>query len=290
MMHQYDGENFIFRRCEECHFVWLDNPVAPEQLGDYYQEYYLPYRGPVAWGKYSNLVAKSLANTDKKRVELSLKHLDANQHFTALDVGCGKPSYLLALHERSGADCYGIDFSDHGWKNEPSYELLNLSTQELAAYEPRKAPDLVTMWHYLEHDYDPRASLQRLHDISSDEAIMIIEVPNYDSESRKRYGNEWAGWHSPRHISLFSPDNLSMLLDQCGWDTLYVDIHGTLDPYNLYWMSEMEKLKINWSDSMEDRLISYVKNKILFDLRNIFGRKSSHGIMTLVAQRRQIDV
>jgi hypothetical protein len=43
-----------------------------------------------------------------------------------------------------------------------------------------------------------------------------------------------------RHISLFSPNNIELLL-QRGWKVSEINTYGTMDPYLLYWMSEMEK-------------------------------------------------
>jgi hypothetical protein len=58
--------------------------------------------------------------------------------------------------------------------------------------------------------------------------------------SRRKYGENWAGWHTPRHISLFSPNNIELLLKK-GWKVSEINTYGTMDPYLLYWMSEMEQ-------------------------------------------------
>jgi hypothetical protein len=55
--------------------------------------------------------------------------------------------------------------------------------------------------------------------------------------SRRKYGENWAGWHTPRHISLFSP-NIELLLKK-GWKVSEINTYGTMDL--LYWMSEMEQ-------------------------------------------------
>jgi hypothetical protein len=96
------------------------------------------------------------------------------------------------------------------------------------------------MWHYLEHDYTPLENLTYLKSIAKPSTTLVIEIPNFDSMSRRKYGENWAGWHTPRHISLFSPNNIELLL-QKGWKVSEINTYGTMDPYLLYWMSEMEQ-------------------------------------------------
>jgi hypothetical protein len=144
-------------------------------------------------------------------------------------------------------------------------------------------PDIITMWHYLEHDYDPVETLKRLKSIAHSQTTLIIEVPNYDSESRKKFGEHWAGFHTPRHTFLFTPETISLALRQSGWKVKNINTFGTLDPYVLYWMSKMEQKEIDWSKSMDSEFFDYVMGMIKFLPKRIRGSKRSLGIMTSVA-------
>ena len=44
--------------------------------------------------------------------------------------------------------------------------------------------------------------------------------------------------------------------------------YGTIDPYLLFWMSEMEEKGIQWDKNMEDEFIQFVVGMIMFCLRN----------------------
>ena len=144
-------------------------------------------------------------------------------------------------------------------------------------------PDVITMWHYLEHDYNPYENLKALKKICKPSTKLVIEVPNFNSLSRKKYAKNWAGWHTPRHLSLFSPNNIDLLLKKSGWEVTQVFTYGTMNPYLLYWMSEMEKKRINWNKSMEDKFISFVIGMIKFFPLRFKEKKSSLGIMTIIA-------
>ena len=56
-----------------------------------------------------------------------------------------------------------------------------------------------------------------------------------------------------------------------------------MNPYLLYWMSEMEKKGIDWNKSMEDEFISFIIGMIKFFPLRFYEKKSSLGIMTIIA-------
>jgi len=65
--------------------------LAPS-LGQYYQEYYLPYRGGSAWGRYNRLVEKDQLKIDRQRANLVKSYITDG---VVLDIGCGKPTFLI---------------------------------------------------------------------------------------------------------------------------------------------------------------------------------------------------
>lgn len=282
-MHQRD-EKYNFDQCQNCKLVLLNPRVNNSELSFYYPNYYLPYRGSKAWGKYAHLVDKSQKKLDHKRASLLANYHRITSQTTVLDIGCGQPTFLEACKKQFNANCIGIDFSNNGWKSDPKrYHNLNLSIAEVHTLSEEIKPDYITMWHYLEHDYNPLGTLKKLREIASNKTMLVIEVPNFDSESRKKYGENWAGYHTPRHTFLFSPNNIQQLLENTKWKILDLHINGTLDPYNLQWMSKMEQKNIDWTKNMEDEFWGYVQGMISFRLRQLFQKKS-WGVMTIIAQ------
>lgn len=278
-------ETFQFQQCTNCQLVFLNPRVPLDQLKEYYTDYYLPYRGAEAWGKYHKQVAASQQKLDQTRADWLKKYHNIDQQTIILDVGCGKPSFLKTCQDNYGCTTVGIDFSDEGWKNQQEdYAKVQLIVGEIDQIPKDLRPDIITMWHYLEHDYDPLHTLQQLKAISHPDTTLIIEVPNYDSHSRKKYGAHWAGYHTPRHTFLFSPDNLDLLLQRAGWQSKAINRFGTLDPYVLYWMSEMERKDIAWDKNMESEFFAYVWGLMRFLPKRINARKRSLGIMTGIAK------
>jgi len=277
-------ELFNFDQCANCQLVFLNPRVNLDNLKNYYTSYYLPYRGSKAWGKYSKLVKGSQKKLDLKRVKRVKEMCSVSPKSLILDVGCGNPSFLKACQQELNCKTLGIDFSDEGWKEQSTlFKGLDLQVAEIKDLSLNLKPDIITMWHYLEHDYTPLENLTYLKSIAKPSTTLIIEIPNFDSISRKKYNENWAGWHTPRHTSLFSPDNIKLLLDKSGWNVSQLLTYGTLNPYLLFWMSEIEQKGIQWNKNMENEFWDFVIGMLKFMPTKWNEKKLSLGIMTIIA-------
>ena len=277
-------ELFNFDQCANCQLVFLNPRVNLDNLKNYYTSYYLPYRGSEAWGKYSKLVEGSQKKLDLKRVKWVKEMCSVSPKSLILDVGCGNPSFLKACQQELNCKTLGIDFSDEGWKEQSTlFKGLDLQVAEIKDLSLNLKPDIITMWHYLEHDYTPLENLTYLKSIAKPSTTLIIEIPNFDSISRKKYNENWAGWHTPRHTSLFSPDNIKLLLDKSGWNVSQLLTYGTLNPYLLFWMSEIEQKGIQWNKNMENEFWDFVTGMLKFMPTKWNEKKLSLGVMTVIA-------
>lgn len=258
MMHQNLPEKYNFDRCNACGLVFLNPRVDETELRQFYTASYLPYRVEEAWGKYASFVKQDQLQIDKARVQRLIKHNNLSMQSRILDIGCGKPTFLVSLRNSIQANLIGMDFSDEGWKNERnSYHNIDLRTGEIADLGNEKPMDIITMWHYLEHDYQPQQHLKQLLNYSHAHTRLIVEVPNFNSYTRNKFGKHWSGYHTPRHTALYSPKNIELMLKNSGWQVDKILTYGTLNPYTLHWISRMEQKEIDWSASMESKFIGY---------------------------------
>lgn len=285
MMHEHSKAKYNFDCCNDCGLVFL-NPRVPEiELGKFYTAAYLPYRVEEAWGKYASFVKKDQQNIDKARVKRLKAHHELTKESRILDVGCGKPTFLACLRNQTTANLIGIDFSNEGWKNEPEiYNNIDLRVGEVVNLEAEKPVDVITMWHYLEHDYNPQLHLKQLLGITHSQTKLIVEVPNFDSYTRRKFGQHWSGYHTPRHTALYSPKNIELLLKNSGWQVVQIITYGTLHPYTLHWMSRMEQKGIDWTASMENRFVGFVAGMVLNTPLYMLQKLFSMGFMTIVAK------
>jgi len=179
-----NNELFNFDQCIECQLVFLNPRVPLDELKNYYTSHYLPYRGAKAWGKFEKLVENSQHKLDLKRVKRAKDTHNISADSLILDIGCGKPSFLKACRKELKCQTLGIDFSDEGWKDDyTQFDGLDLRVAEIKDLSAIQ-PDVITMWHYLEHDYYPFENLSYLKSIAKPSTKLIIEIPNFDSLSR----------------------------------------------------------------------------------------------------------
>jgi len=280
-----DKALFNFDQCSSCDLVFLNPRVPLKQLKEYYTSYYLPYRGAKAWGKYQSLVEGSQRKLDMKRLKRIKQVHKSVETALILDVGCGNPSFLKVCQQELNCHTIGIDFSDEGWKNQQdSFKGIDLRVGEIKDLPSNLRPDVITMWHYLEHDYTPLENLRTLKSISKPSTRLVIEIPNFASASRKKYGKNWAGWHTPRHLSLFSPHNIELLLKKSGWKVTKTMTYGTMNPYLLYWMSEKEQKGMQWDKDMEEEFMQFVIGMIKFAPKKTAEKILSLGVMTVIAE------
>lgn len=285
MMHQNLPEKYNFDRCNACGLVFLNPRVDETELRQFYTASYLPYRVEEAWGKYASFVKQDQRQIDKARVQRLIKHNNLSMQSRILDIGCGKPTFLVSLRNSIQANLIGLDFSDEGWKNERnSYHNIDLRTGEIADLGNEKPMDIITMWHYLEHDYQPQQHLKQLLNYSHAHTRLIVEVPNFNSYTRNKFGKHWSGYHTPRHTALYSPKNIELMLKNSGWQVDQILTYGTLNPYTLHWMSRMEQKEINWSGSMESEFIGYVIGMVLNAPLYLLQKYFSMGFMTIIAR------
>ena len=285
MMHEHSQVKYNFDRCEDCGLVFLNPRILESALAAFYTSSYLPYRVEEAWGKYAAFVKRDQQKIDQARIDRVKKHHKLTAKSRILDVGCGKPTFLSCLSKETDSHLIGLDFSDEGWKNEPeNYRGIDLRVGQIADLKLEVPVDVITMWHYLEHDYQPQEHLRQLLAIAKPQTKLIVEVPNFDSYTRRKFGKYWSGYHTPRHTGLYSPENIKLLMKKSGWQVEKVLTYGTLHPYTLHWMSEMEKKQIDWTSSMEPRFIGFVAGMVLRTPLYMMKKLFSMGFMTVVAK------
>ena len=285
LMHKSNNEQYVFNKCESCVSVFLTNPVQEIKLNEYYTDNYLPYKGAVAWGKYKSFVTKSQENLDLKRLQVVANIITTTKPFSILDVGCGNPSFLEIVQKKLLANCTGIDFSDNGWKNK-NYETISLIKSTIADFNPNHKFDVITLWHYLEHDYNLQETVDKLYKCLNHSGKLIIEVPDYISVTAKKQKQFWQGWHSPRHLTLFSKKGFQKLFTSDKWSVVRHNRFGTLDAFTLWWLGKMEKKKSDWSGSMEGEFWPLVFLKIISFPYFIFEKAVPMGIQLIILEKK----
>jgi hypothetical protein len=141
-----------------------------------------------------------------------------------LDVGCYEGTFLSQLPEsiiRMGVDIDAPAIN----RGAKKYPEIFLNHSSFDTYSPPKAPEIITLFHVLEHLPNPLQVLRRLRKISSSNSKLVVEVPILEMGET----NDIVSFFSPQHLTHFSENSLKMMLKKAGWSVL--EIHQ-MDDYN----------------------------------------------------------
>jgi len=79
---------------------------------------------------------------------------------------------------------------------------------------------VITMFHVLEHLYDPSAFLECARELLEPGGRLVVQVPNAASWQFLLFGENWNGLDIPRHLLDFKEQDLVNLLEYCGFEVV----------------------------------------------------------------------
>ena len=111
----------------------------------------------------------------------------------------------------------------YGDSGSPSCRVRSRKLDVLAA-----SFDLVAMTEYLEHEPRPSEGARRAPRVVKPGGFFAIEVPDITGPPGRWFGDDWWQLDAPRHVTFFSPQTLTLMLQECGFDVLRVKRYGLL--------------------------------------------------------------
>lgn len=207
---------FSIVSCEICGFKFTNPRPTENKLGDYYKvENYISHTDTNK-GLISKLYKFVRNYTLGKKV--NLVNLYARKG-NLLDYGCGTGMFLVEA-KRSSWNVFGIE-PDAGARNLASrnsgaevHESLFAANKFLSDTRFR----CITLWHVLEHVSSLNETMNWFHTFLEENGVLIIAVPNYKSFDAKLYGNFWAAYDVPRHLSHFDKESILRLATNNGFN------------------------------------------------------------------------
>lgn len=207
-------------RCEECGLLFFNPNIAVADRQAYHgKEYYIADpRGCIGYPNYieeDHLGAKiyfgkliyswfSRLWKDKTRKPCSL-----------LDIGCATGHMSKPFFDR-GWRVVGIDFSKWAvdWGREHLGLELRCQDMDALFLDDEEIFDCVLFWDSLEHSQRPRALLRKIHQHSSKNMIMIIQMPD-----AAKYGDDplHPFWSLYQHCFHYNKTSLERLLNLEGF-------------------------------------------------------------------------
>jgi len=138
-------------------------------------------------------------------------------HFLDFGTGNGRFAYI-ASRVINNSIVHGVDFQKEtpalykSSKNKIRYYYIDDFINSKIKY------DIIFLRHVLEHNHNPLSFLKKLSSHLTDEGLMYIEVPNFNSGCCRILKEKWQAHNVPRHIIHYTPESLKTTLDKCGFN------------------------------------------------------------------------
>lgn len=206
--HSITKETFELHKCTECGFLFTQNAPEESESGRYYQsEDYISHSN-TSKGLVSRLyhIVRDIMLGRKFGLVNSLGSTK-----NLLDVGSGT-GYFLNFMKQKGYATFGIEIDEKAREFSKKQFGLDVNTPEyLKNGGINQKFGYITLWHVLEHLYDPNVYLQTFYNLLEDDGHLIIAVPNHACFEAKYYGTYWAAYDVPRHLWHFTPETLEKI-------------------------------------------------------------------------------
>lgn len=274
---------FLFVRCQQCNLAYQNPRLKLEQIGAYYDDEYIAHRKKTEWGPLKPLYEWAMGKHDRDKLKLIRNFISIDQNSQVLDVGCGAGTFLEEVQKSTGAKVSGVDFKD--LTHLPSFEHIDF---HLGLFYEQPFTDqhfdLITMWHFLEHDYDPVRTLQHARNLLHETGRVIIEVPRLDSTSYKLFKERWPGLQAPQHTALYSRIALLKLVEKAGLEVVEYLPYGAFPAYFYLFAGAAFKMLQGRGLNLSKAIYPYFLGQLLLSPLLLFEKKLNLAMQTVICK------
>lgn len=274
---------FQFVQCERCHLIYQNPRICVERIKDYYDDDYIAHRRRNHWGILTPFYHWAMNKLDRDKDRLCARYVRLDEQSQVLDVGCGSGTFLEQLHRNYGCRVAGVDFKD--LTHLPSFQHIEFHCG-LFYEQPLKERtfDLVTMWHFLEHDYDPMRSLEMARRVVKPDGRLIVEIPRLDSVTFRLFGNRWPGLQAPQHTALYTKDLFLRCLEKTGWELVEYLPYGAFPAYFYLFTGVAFKIRKGKGINLSKAIYPYFVGQIMMTPVLLFERHLNLAMQTAVCR------
>jgi SAM-dependent methyltransferase len=283
----YTGKpgRFTFVTCDDCGLHYQNPRLTVEHVKAYYDDEYIAHRKKSDWGVLTGFFNWAMDRHDRQKDKLVSRFVALNERSEVLDVGCAVGSFLQKMRSRHDARLTGVDFKD--LSAHPS--LAGVDFRCGLFYEQsfaEKRFDLITMWHFLEHDYDPIRTLETARDLLADDGRLVVEVPRLDSTTFRIFGKRWPGLQAPQHTVLYDRKTLLAAMDRAGLEVVAYLPYGAFPAFFYFFAGAAFTLLKGKGLNLSRAIYPYFIGQILLAPLLAFEKQLNFAMQTVVCRRR----
>lgn len=276
---------FTFVTCARCGLRYQNPRLTVENIKSYYDDEYIAHRKKKDWGVLTGFFNWAMDRHDRQKDKIVSRYVALDSHSDVLDVGCAVGTYLQKMRSRHGVHATGVDFKD--LSASPSLDGVDFRCGLF--YEQDFGDqrfDLVTMWHFLEHDYDPMRTLATARRLLKPDGHLIIEVPRLDSTTFRLYGDRWPGLQAPQHTVLYDRTTFLLAMDKAGLEVVEYLPYGAFPAFFYVFAGAAFKLLRGKGLNLSRAIYPYFLGQILFSPVLAFEKQFNFAMQTVICRRR----
>ena len=275
---------FRFVTCAKCGLVYQNPRLPLEAIKAWYDDEYIAHRKKTDWGPLTRAYNYAMERHDRRKLALVRRYVALDARSRALDVGCGAGTFLAMLAAEHGCEATGVDFKDLShlpWMKSIEFRCGLFPEQRFGS----RRFDLITMWHFLEHDYEPRSTLAKARELLSADGRLIIEVPKLDSVSFRFFQERWPGLQAPQHTALYSHATLRSMATREGLEIVDHLPYGAFPAYFYLFTGTAFKLLRGRGLNLSRAVYPYFLGELLLLPLLAFEKWLNLAMQTLVLRR-----
>ncbi|MHB8362422.1 MAG: class I SAM-dependent methyltransferase [Patescibacteria group bacterium] len=237
-------------KCKKCKILFLNPQPSMGELAKHYPKNYYSYN--IRDTSNQSILVKIF-----KKILLpisSRSYPKLKEKESLLDIGCGAGEFLLSMRKQYPKNIlFGIDIGTTN-KNISFLKqsgISGLKGDNLKIFKKNQF-DYITMNHVFEHIINPYETIKEVKRILKPNGTLIVGMPNTGSIINYIFQENWLPLDTPRHVILYNPSNLKMLLNK--FDMKITTKRYFSDPLDIlgsveYKLNKYRKNKVFWEKS-----------------------------------------
>jgi len=283
----YTGKpgHFTFVRCRHCGLHYQNPRLTIDEIKFFYDDEYIAHRKKSDWGVLTGFFNWAMSRHDRQKDAIVSRFVRLAPTTDVLDVGCAVGTFLQHLRARYEVSASGVDFKDLS----ASPSLAGVDFRCGLFYEQdfgSKRFDLITMWHFLEHDYDPMRTLRTARELLRDDGRLVIEVPRLDSMTFKLFGRRWPGLQAPQHTVLFDKTSFVAAMDAAGLEVVEYLPYGAFPAFFYFFAGAAFTLLRGKGLDLGKAIYPYFIGQILMSPILALEKRLNFAMQTVVCRKR----
>lgn len=212
-----EKQGFPVVKCRRCKLVYAGRqPTHEELLARYSPTYFQNEYRPWLEANEATTRAHYLGVIQETAV-----YAPAATPFRLAEFGCGAGLLLHTARQELGWEVYGNEINPDGVAYAHQRYGLKDQVKHGDIYRvkyPSRYFHAVVVADVIEHVDNPRRLLRLANRSLVMGGAIFLSTPNIESRSFLEQGFHWRELSPPEHIYYFSPETLSRMLEQCGFE------------------------------------------------------------------------